>query len=73
MSKPEQLYDVFIFERASRNIESVAGQNMRKSVREGSYSQSAEKRMNTVSPLLNDDYDVEMVTAGKYKVGDTLP
>lgn len=66
--------DVVIYNIKTRVISTMAGVNMIERARyEGCYSQSAEKRMETVSPRLNDDYGVRIVETGKFKPGDLLP
>lgn len=72
-TKTEPRFDVVIYNYETRIIESIAGEDMRCSGREGSYSQSAEKRVDTVLPRLNDSYGVMIVATGKFNKGDKLP
>lgn len=64
-----KLWDVFIFEYATRKIESTAGTNLPES---GSFHTVA-KRIDTVCGRLNDSYGVIAVPAGLFKKGDVLP
>ena len=66
MSEP--LFDVVIYEIATRKINQIAGEKMR--MDEGFYN--AEKRRETASERLNIGYDAAIVESGKYKKGDTL-
>lgn len=72
-TKTEQLYDVVIFEKATRKIGAVIGTNMRSWDGTGSGRNTAELRMQTGQERINDRYECEMVEAGKYKKGDVLP
>jgi hypothetical protein len=67
-AKAEQLFDVVVYEIATRQIESLVGESMRWN--KGHYN--AQKRLETVIPRLNDRYAVSIVPAGKYKVGDVM-
>jgi len=64
----EQLYDVVIFEIATKKVTSIVGVGMQ--LDEGHYN--AQKRIETVLPRLNDNFDVSAVPAGKYNVGDVI-
>jgi len=64
-----QLFDVVIFERESKVIDTIAGRNMR--FDEGHYN--AQRRLGTVLDRLNDRYDADIVPAGKFNKGDKLP
>ena len=66
---PKPLYDVVIYEIATRKIESMAGTSL---PTEGSFH-TVGKRLETVSTRINDRYDVLAVAAGKYQKGDILP
>lgn len=69
----EELFDVVIFEIATRKIDSVIGTNMRRWDGSGSGRNTAELRQQTGQERVNDRYDVEIVDAGKYAVGSILP
>lgn len=68
-SKERKLYDVVIYEIATKKIDSIAGTNLPES---GGFHTVA-KRIETVWPRLDDDYSVRAVEAGKYAKGDVLP
>lgn len=65
----EPRFDVVIYRVETRTVAAITGRNLRRD--KGHYN--AEKRADTVSARVNTDYDVEIVPAGKFKVGDTLP
>ena len=67
-NSPEQLYDVVVFEVASRKVDHIAGRNL---TDKGFHT--VDRRLQTVAGRLNDNYDVEAVPAGRYKPGDILP
>ncbi len=69
----EELYDVVIYEKATRNVDAIIGTGMKSWDGRGSGRGSAELRVQTGQERINDRYECEMVTAGKYKKGDTLP
>lgn len=72
MSKTTQeskRWDVFIYEYATRKIESVAGTNLPES---GSFH-TVGKRVDTVCGRLNDAFGVIAVPAGQFNKGDVLP
>lgn len=69
MSETKELFDVVIYELATRKIDTIAGTNLPES---GSFH-TVDKRMETVWLRLNDAYSVRAVEAGKYKKGDILP
>lgn len=62
-------YDVLIVNIQTREVDTVAGCNMR--LNDGFHH--AEKRMETVSPRLNDHYFCGIYSAGKFKKGDVIP
>ena len=70
MNEDEKRYDVLIYQLDTRAVDSVAGSNMK--LNSGSFY-TAEKRAATVSPRLNDHYNVIIVEAGKFRAGDVLP
>lgn len=55
-------YDVVIYKKSDRRIESFAGKDMG----------DASRRIATVLPRLNNSYDVTSVPAGKYREGDMI-
>lgn len=65
----EKLYDVVIYEIATREIDTIAGAGLPES---GSFH-TVDKRLATVAPRLNGSYSCCAVEAGKYCVGDILP
>ena len=65
----EKRWDVFIYEYATRKIESVAGENLPET---GSFH-TVGKRVDTVCGRLNDAFGVIAVPAGKFNKGDVLP
>ena len=65
----ERLYDVVIYEIATRKIDTIAGSRLPES---GSFH-TVGKRLATVAPRLNGSYSCCAVEAGKYSVGDVLP
>jgi hypothetical protein len=67
MAKPK-LYDVVIYEKATRKVASVIGRDMR--LCEGFYN--ATKRRETALGRINDNYGAAIVEAGKYDEGDVL-
>lgn len=66
--KTETLFDVVIYEIDSRRVDTIAGKNLRES---GSFH-TADKRLDTVLPRLNDQYSAAIVPAGKYSVGSVI-
>ena len=72
-STDERRYDVVIFEKSTRKIDSVIGVNMRLWDGIGSGHNTAELRVQTGKERINDRYNCEMVVAGKYEKGDILP
>ena len=64
----KRLYDVVIYEIATRKIDTIAGKDLPKS---GSFH-TVNKRLETVAPRLNEDYAVRAVAPGKYAKGDVL-
>lgn len=67
--KEDQRYDVVIYNADDCKIESMAGENM--PLARGSFH-TAEKRLSTVLPRLNEDYTADIVPTGKYKKGMKL-
>lgn len=67
--KPAKLYDVVIFDYATRTVYSVFGKDL--PLRTGSFH-TAEKRLETVLPRLNDHYGAAIVPAGKYEKDSVL-
>lgn len=68
-NEKKELFDVVIYEIATRKIDTIAGTNLPES---GSFH-TVDKRMETVWPRLNEHYSVRAVEAGKYAKGDVLP
>ena len=65
-----ELFDVVIFDMESRKVESVVGKALRRNA--GTYN--AEQRLETALNRINlDRYSAEIVPAGKYDIGSTLP
>jgi hypothetical protein len=67
-TQTEQLYDVVIYEIATRKIDTIAGKNLH----HDSGHFNAERRLDTVLLRLNDRYNAEIVEAGKHQKGDVL-
>lgn len=67
--KSHPLFDVVIYEIATRKVDTITGKDLR--MRKGHYN--AERRLETTEGRLNDRYDAEIVPAGKFKAGDILP
>lgn len=61
-----KLFDVIIYEFATGKVESIVGEKMERST--GFYN--AEKRQLTALDRINDNYGVEIVETGEYKVND---
>jgi hypothetical protein len=55
-------WDVLVIELKTRVVQSVVGERMREV--------EANRRQATVTPRLNDDYEVVQAPAGQYKLGD---
>jgi sulfite reductase alpha subunit-like flavoprotein len=68
----EELFDVVIFERATRRVDSVIGERMPKWNGRGTGRNTAELRQQTGMERVNHAYGVEIVPAGKYKKGDII-
>ena len=66
-------FDVVIYEKATRRIDSIIGTNMRRYDGKGKGRNTAELRQQTGRERVNDNYDVKIVPAGKYQKGDVLP
>jgi hypothetical protein len=73
MSTTEELFDVVIYEIATRRIDAVIGENMRRWDGSGSGRNTAELRQHTGMERINDRYDVKIVEAGKFQKGAILP
>jgi len=66
--KPEQRFDIVIFNCETRIIDAVVGKNMGET---GFYT--ASKRLETALERINERFDAEAVPTGVYKKGDVLP
>ena len=73
MTETAELYDVVIYEKATRKIDTFIGRGMRSWDGTGSGRNTAEMRMQTGQERINELYDVSMVPAGKYQKDDVLP
>lgn len=73
MTQTEELYDVVIYEKATRKIDAIIGKNMKSWDGNGSGRNTAELRVQTGDERINERYKCVMVTAGKYQNGDVLP
>ena len=62
-------FDVVIWERATRVVDTIAGENMPFN---HDYAQSAESRLATVLPRLNEHYTASIEPASRYRVGDVI-
>ena len=69
----EELYDVVIYEKATRKIDAIIGTNMKIWDGNGSSRNTAELRVQTGKERINEHYGCEMFPAGKYQKGDVLP
>lgn len=72
-TQTDELYDVVIYEKATRKIDAIIGENMRSWDGRGNGRNTAELRVQTGKERINDRYECEMVKAGKYQKGDVLP
>lgn len=72
-TQTEELYDVVIFDKATRKIDAIIGKNMKSWDGNGSGRNTAELRVQTGQDRINEHYDCQMIPAGKYKKGDVLP
>lgn len=68
----EKLWDVVIYEKATKKIDAIIGANLRSWDGKGSDRSTMEGRVATGLSRINERYDCEAVEAGKYKEGDTL-
>ncbi len=68
MTRTKKLFDVVIYKIETRVIDTIAGTDLPDA---GSFH-TVGKRIETVAPRLNDNYNVCAVPAGKYKKGDVL-
>jgi hypothetical protein len=68
MPPTDPLFDVLIYKRDTRQVDSVIGKNMPRDT--GFYN--AEKRRETALSRINAHYDVAIVEAGRYDKGDVL-
>lgn len=73
MTKTKELFDVVIYEKATRIIDAKIGENMRLWDGPGSGRNTADLRVQTGRERINDRYACDMVPAGKYQKGDVLP
>lgn len=71
-TETEELYDVVIYDKATRNIDAIIGSSMRSWDGRGTGRNTAELRVQTGQERINEHYDCVMVEAGKYKKGDVL-
>lgn len=69
---PEALWDVVIYEIASRKVDAVIGKNMRLWDGTGTGRNTADLRKQTGEERINDRYAVAIVPAGRYGKGDIL-
>lgn len=72
-TKTEELFDVVIYEKATRKIATIIGTNMRSWDGTGSGRNTAEIRVQTGEERINERYSCEAVAAGIYKKGDVIP
>lgn len=72
-TQTKELYDVVIYEKATRKIDAVIGTKMKSWDGNGGGRNTAELRMQTGQEQINERYDCIMVEAGKYQKGDVLP
>lgn len=68
----DELYDVVIYEKATRKIEAIIGRDLRSWDGTGTGRNTAEMRMQTGQERINELYGVAMVPAGKHQKGDVL-
>ena len=66
-------YDVVIFEKSTRKIESIIGKDMESWDGTGTGRNTAELREKTGNDRINDRYGCVIVPASKYQKGDVLP
>lgn len=69
----EQLYDVVIYEKYTRKIDSIIGTKIKSWDGKGSGRNTAELRVQTGQERISNRYECEMVEASKYNKGDVLP
>lgn len=72
-TQTEKLYDVVIFEKATRKIDAIIGTKMKSWDGTGSGRNTAELRVQTGRERINEQYDCIMVEAGKHQKDDVLP
>ena len=72
-TQTKELYDVVIYEKATRKIDAIIGTKMKSWDGNGGGRNTAELRMQTGQEQINERYDCIMVEAGKYQKGDVLP
>ena len=72
-TETETLFDVVIYRREDRKIDTIIGLNMRRWDGTGSGRNTADMRKQIGEDRINGNYAVEIVHAGKFKVGDVLP
>lgn len=69
---PPELRDVVIYDKETRKVDELIGENLRYWNGRGSGRNSAELRLQIGLELINDHYGCKIVEAGKYKPGDVL-
>jgi hypothetical protein len=72
-SPAEALYDVVIYEKATRKIDAAIGERMKSFAGKGTGRNTAELRVQTGKERINEDYGCQMIPTGKYRKGDILP
>ena len=65
-------YDVVIYEKETRSVESVIGTDMRRWDGTGSGRNTAEYRQQTGRERVNEYFDVAIVQTGKHTFGSVL-
>lgn len=73
MNTTEERFDVVIFHKETRKIESIVGRDMRRWDGTGSGRNTVELREETARERINGRYDVAAVLTGKFNEGDILP
>jgi len=73
MANRTTLWDVVIFEKATRKIDAIIGKLMRRWDGTGSGRNTADLRLQTGQERINDHFDVKIVKTNKWKKGDVLP
>lgn len=67
-----ELFDVVVFEKATRVVDTVVGVAMRRYDGTGSGRNTAETREQTVRARINERYDVAILPTGLVAKGDRL-